>query len=305
MYYIVNSEGQVEGPYTAEWIRSHAKPHTQVSHGQTWHNYGSHPDFAAEPLIDNYYVVGKSGTADGPYSAVSVRAFARSDTLVSLGQQWVPYGVHPDFRRAEPKTRRRLTTLADKSTGWLLSRSVIYLVGSLTIAALLLYNTHLYVERAGVRSIGPAVTLENRFEMVLTWLAGYLMILVPAYLFGRMLGGRARFSEVTYGFARAATALYLLLPLAHFMYWRWFLQQGIILKFVVVLFQFLLVPIICIFFGVIAFRTFLNSMAFPGWWRSWVAIILSVAFSTTLILVSGDWFALWNAFVTLLGRLFS
>ena len=305
MYYIVTPSGQVEGPYAAEWIRTHAKPKTQVSHGQAWVRYAAHPDFALTAPDKAYYVVGNSGAAEGPHSAASVRALAHDQTLVSLDQQWIPYAKHPDFRVVAPTPRRAFYTLTDRSTRWLLLRSIVYLAGSIAIAALILTNTDRYIRRAGVRTIGPDPTLESNFEMVLTWLLGYVMILVPAYVFGRIFGGRARFSEIMYGFARTAAVLYLLIPLAHFMYWRWFLQQGIILQFVAVIFQFLLVPAICIFFGVIAFRTFLSCMAFRARWRSWITVLASVAFSTMLILVSSDWFTLWNAFVAWLGRLFA
>jgi hypothetical protein len=45
MYYVVNDAGQIEGPFPADWVRSNAKPGTQVSYQQRWIPYSSHPDF--------------------------------------------------------------------------------------------------------------------------------------------------------------------------------------------------------------------------------------------------------------------
>jgi TM2 domain-containing membrane protein YozV len=44
-YYIVNTAGQTEGPYPAEWIRANVTPSTLVSHRQQWVPLAQHPDF--------------------------------------------------------------------------------------------------------------------------------------------------------------------------------------------------------------------------------------------------------------------
>ena len=50
MYYIVNEQGQVVGPYSADWIRSSVKSDTQVSYQQNWLPYSSHPDFQTQAV---------------------------------------------------------------------------------------------------------------------------------------------------------------------------------------------------------------------------------------------------------------
>ena len=81
------------------------------------------------------------------------------------------------------------------------------------------------------------------------------------------------------------------------MYWRWFLQQGILLKFMAIFFQFLLVPVLCVVFGFVAIRAFTKSMSFRAKWRAWGTVVTSVVVSSVLFLVATRWTVLWQTFL--------
>jgi hypothetical protein len=286
MYYIMNAAGAADGPYPADWIRAHAHPQTLVSHQQVWVPYAQHPDFAI--ATPRFYIASENGVVSGPHSLVSVRTQANSNTLVSRGQEWIPYSSHPDFRVVQNAAPRATISIAQRTSYWLLTRAVIYLVGGILIATIIVLYTESLHRQAGLSS-GPTETPVHIAGMAVTWLLPFFVVLLTAYGFGLVLGGRARFSEVVYGFARAAATLYVVLTFDFLMYTRWFLEQGILVKLLAIFLQFFLIPTICIYFAYIAIRAFLNSMVFPARWRAWIALLLATATSTLILLIAGGW----------------
>jgi hypothetical protein len=307
MYYIINTAGQTEGPYPADWIRSHAQPQTQVSYEQRWVPYASHPEFQQRTSEPAYYIIDNAGQTVGPYPADWIRSNAQPDTQVSCGPRWTRYASHPYFHPTPAHTtpvvrkQRPRIEIASQPSEWLIKRAVLYLVVGIVSATLLCLANQAAIRDSGMQTdSGTWMSTAGTLQMTITWLLGFAIVLFPAFVLGRLFGGRARFSEIIYAFARTAAILYILLPLTLLLYWRWFLHlrdTHVVLALLVVLFQFLLLPIVCIVFGIIGIRSFVKSMAFAARWRAWATVLSSLLLSTLLILAASDWFAIWHAFM--------
>ena len=321
MYYVIRNAGVVEGPFAADWVRTNVRGDMLVSYQQQWVPFSRHPDFIIESKpakAIQYYTFAHQRGVEGPYTFEWILQHVPPDVYVSHLQQWVQRRNHPHFsyRQAAGHTpsntsghvtprRTRDAFIASAKASYLLVRAAVYLAISIGIATVLLVATDVYVRGSGVRSLGKPVTLTSAFEMTLTWLLAFAIVVLPAYLIGRLLGGRGRLSEVVYGFARSAAALYVLLPFSLFLYWRWLLGFkgfGAIWSVIIIPLQVIFLPAVCIFFGFLALRTFVRSMHFAAAWRAWCTVVLSLSISTLVVLFSADWFHTMSQVYQELGR---
>ena len=186
MYYMVNEKGEVHGPYPHEWIRVNANKNTLISYQNAWLKLSDHPDFHASSE-EMFYILNQHGASEGPYPATWIRANASAATSVSNGNQWLSYRSHPYFKVKNVSPRKEL---AARSSAWLLSRSLIYVIGGILFATLVLLYTQSYIKSSGMHVQHPQ-TATSALQMVLTWLNAYLIILVPAYAIGLIFGGHA------------------------------------------------------------------------------------------------------------------
>lgn len=248
-----------------------------------------------------YYIVNQAGATEGPYAAEWIRANARPETLVSFQQKWLLYTEHPDFgglgdrpaattySSPRPAISIDLSALSD----WLLiQKSLVYLASGVACCTLLLMATQAFLGRA---SASQAI---ESLRLSLIWVVVFAILLVPAYGFGRLFGGKARLSEVLFGFSRSIAMLYLVIPLSLFLCNVWFerlRQENILMALVVILVFMFFVPLICLVFAGIGIRVFVRSMAFRSPWQAWATVISATAVTVIACLFLGDWFSWFNS----------
>jgi len=265
---------------------------------------------ATSLVTAKYYVVGQTGQAEGPYPKEWILANARPETMVSHQQHWLPYVSHPDFQqniysngapsdnslRARIQADRQATNaLASQSTRTLLLKSAKYLGFAVIFCGVVITLTEVLLHGATDIAAGAARNL----QMSVSWLVVFAALILPAYGLGRLFGGRGRFSEVVYAFARSIAVLYVVLPLSLLLYTRWFehlKETNIALALLVILFQLLLVPFVCVAFAFVAIRTFVRCMFFTAHWQAWATMASATIVSTLMALALGNWFEWFRAF---------
>lgn len=133
MAYWIHENGETIGPLKAIEILERAQPETLVSHGQEWVRLSHHPDFTyvanarpseppSEPKAiatlseqelmpddkkkttasignpETQFWIQENSETTGPFSGAEICCVAGTGTLVSHGQQWVRFELHPAFQ---------------------------------------------------------------------------------------------------------------------------------------------------------------------------------------------------------------
>jgi phage FluMu protein gp41 len=312
IHYIVTQTGEVEGPYSPEWIRQNTAATTLVSHEQRWLRQHEHPAFrelapshAASPRASEmsnatHYIVAQTGEVEGPHSVEWIRQNTTGNTLVSHEQRWLRRKEHPAFREVTPSRGDAMRALLRVLDAWrntaLLTRAVVLLIVAIAVSTLVMTFNVVCLHPG--RSI--PTELLNCLMISISWLLLFAIFLVPAYLIGRLFGGRATAIDVFHGFASTVFALYISIPIALLTYTLWFAwlwDNNLALALLLLMCQVLIVPFFCIYYVYKGLRAFVRSMAFAAPWQGWATLGAATAVCTLSLLLLGGWFEWFRAFL--------